>query len=134
MGFDDPQDEAEALDDDELVGERDFPPERPLAVEDYGTTPAEERVPEPLEEFVKREQADRLRPRPPEPPVIIDPRTVEGFEDEPDVIALASDPLDDILAEDDVFSGDETERDFATEFEGPRPAEEAAIHIVKNPR
>jgi hypothetical protein len=134
MGFDDPQDEAEALDDDELVGERDFPPERPLAVEDYGTTPAEERVPEPLEEFVKRDQADRLRPRPPEPPVIIDPRTVEGFEDEPDVIALASDPLDDILPEDDVFSGDETERDFATEFEGPRPAEEAAIHIVKNPR
>jgi hypothetical protein len=134
MGIDDPQDEAEALDEDELVGAREFPPERPVAVEDYGTTPAEERVPEPLEEFVKREQADKLRPRRPEPPVIIDPRTLEGFEDESDVIALASDPLDDILPEDDVVSADDTERDFATELEAPMPAEEAAIHIVQNPR
>jgi hypothetical protein len=62
MGIDDPQDEAEALDDDELAGAREFPPERPFVVDDYGTTPAEERVPEPLEEFVRREQPDRIRP------------------------------------------------------------------------
>jgi hypothetical protein len=31
-------------------------------VDDYGTTPAEERLPEPLEEFVRREQPDRIRP------------------------------------------------------------------------
>jgi hypothetical protein len=53
MGIDDPQDEAEALDDDELAGAREFPPERPFVVDDYGTTPAEERLPEPLEEFVR---------------------------------------------------------------------------------
>ena len=62
MGIDDPQDEAEALDDDELAGAREFPPERPFVVDDYGTTPAEERLPEPLEEFVRREQPDRIRP------------------------------------------------------------------------
>ncbi|MEY2420327.1 MAG: hypothetical protein QOI95_394 [Acidimicrobiaceae bacterium] len=62
MGIDDPQDEAEALDDDELAGAREFPPERPFVVDDYGTTPGEERVPEPLEEFVRREQPDRIRP------------------------------------------------------------------------
>ena len=62
MGIDDPQDEAEALDDDELAGAREFPPERPFVVNDYGTTPSEERVPESLEEFVRREQPDRIRP------------------------------------------------------------------------
>ncbi|HEY2815305.1 MAG TPA: hypothetical protein VGJ03_17710 [Acidimicrobiales bacterium] len=62
MGIDDPQDVAEALDDDELAGALEFPPERPFVVDDYGTTPAEERVPEALPEFVRREQRDRIRP------------------------------------------------------------------------
>ena len=35
------QDRAEGLDDDE-VPEGDYPPERPLGAEDYGTTAAEE--------------------------------------------------------------------------------------------
>jgi hypothetical protein len=97
MSIDDPQDEAEVLDDDELAGAREFPPERPFVVNDYGTTPGEERVPESLEEFVRREQPDRIR------------------------------PLDD----DEWFEVDETERDFATELEAPRSAEEAAIHIFQ---
>jgi hypothetical protein len=95
MGIDDPRDEAEPFDDDELAGAREFPPERPFVVDDYGTTPGEERVPEPLEEFVRREQPDRIR------------------------------PLDD----DEWFEVDETERDFATELEAPRSAEEAAMHV-----
>jgi hypothetical protein len=131
MAFDDPQDEAEALDEDELSGQREYPPERLLGADDYGTTPAEERVPEPLDEFVKREQADKLRARRPEPPRLLDPATVEGAEDEPDVVGVGVDPLDEPLPEDDVITGDETERDFATELEAPLAAEEAAIHIIR---
>jgi hypothetical protein len=131
MAFDDPQDEAEALDEDELTGERDYPPERLLGADEYGVTPAEERVPEPLDEFVKREQPDRLRPHRPEPPRLIDPESVEGSEDEPDVVAVPVDPLDVPLAEDDLYTGDESERDLATELEAPLAAEEAAIHIIK---
>jgi hypothetical protein len=107
MAFDDPQDEAEALDEDELAGASEYPPERLLGADDYGTTPAEERVPEPLDEFAKREQPDRLRPNRAEPPLLIDPESAEGLED------------------------DEIEPDFATELEAPLPAEEAAIHIIK---
>ncbi|MEY2447001.1 MAG: hypothetical protein QOH79_477 [Acidimicrobiaceae bacterium] len=132
MAADDPQDQAEALDEDELAGEGEYPPERLLGADDYGTTPAEERVPEPLDEFVKREQADRARPHRPEPPRLIAPGSVEeGLDDESDLVAGSVDPLDETLAEDDAFTGDETERDFATELEAPLAAEEAAIHIIK---
>jgi hypothetical protein len=50
------QEQAEALDDDKLPAE--YPPEQPLAVDDYGTTPAEEHVTEPLAERVRREEPD----------------------------------------------------------------------------
>jgi hypothetical protein len=60
MANDDPQDQAEALDDDELGG--DYPPEEPLGVEEYGTTPAEERYDEPLDERVLREEPEGARP------------------------------------------------------------------------
>jgi hypothetical protein len=94
-------------------------------------TAAEERVPEPIDEFVKREVPDKVRPHRPEPPRLIDPETLEGLEDEPDLVAVPVDPLDVPLPEDDAYTGDETERDFATELEAPLSAEEAAIHIIK---
>jgi hypothetical protein len=130
MAVDDPQDEAEALDEEELIGEREYPPDRPLAVEDYGVTPAEERVPEPLDEFVKREVPDRIRPPRPEPPRLIEPETVDGLDDESELVAESVEPLDVPLSDDDEFTGDESERDFATELEAPMSAEEAAIHII----
>jgi hypothetical protein len=49
----DEQDQAEALDETKIGGE--YPPDEPLGVEDYGTTAAEERVDEPLDERVARE-------------------------------------------------------------------------------
>jgi hypothetical protein len=49
---------AEATDDEKLDGE--YPPDRPLAVEDYGTTGAEQRIEEPLTERVAREEPDDL--------------------------------------------------------------------------
>jgi hypothetical protein len=59
----DPQDRAEQLDDDKLDGEMPadvarFPPDEPAAVEDYGTTPAEARTDEPIDERVTREEPD----------------------------------------------------------------------------
>ena len=61
----DPQDRAESLDTevvsddyDDPSGSLQYPPDRPAGVSGYGTTPAEERVPEPLDEWVRRESPD----------------------------------------------------------------------------
>ncbi len=61
---------SEVLDDDRLPEE--YPPERPLAVDDYGVTGAEQATPEPLEEYVAREvphvtTVDVARERAPRP-------------------------------------------------------------------
>jgi hypothetical protein len=64
----DPQDISEALDADKITETGDdeviddvYPPDRPTAVNDYGTTADEERTPEPLADFVRREEPDPLR-------------------------------------------------------------------------
>lgn len=64
----DPQDTAEVTDsdkidevgDDEVVPEV-YPPEQPIGVGAWGTTAEEERRPEPLGDFVQREEPDPLR-------------------------------------------------------------------------
>jgi hypothetical protein len=67
----DEQDEAESLDPDALsLGDEEtyddpegalvYPPDRLLGARDYGTTAAEERVDEPLEERLRRENPDPL--------------------------------------------------------------------------
>lgn len=62
----DPQDQAEALDDDKmavtdtLVDDLEYPPDEPMGVDEYGTTPAEERVDEPIEEREDRYQSEAL--------------------------------------------------------------------------
>jgi hypothetical protein len=64
----DPQDIAEATDsdkideagDDEVVPDV-YPPDRPIGVGAWGTTAEEERRPEPLADFVEREEPDPLR-------------------------------------------------------------------------
>jgi hypothetical protein len=108
------QDRAEALDDDKLGTE--VPPESPLGVEDYGTTAAEERYDEPLEERLRREEPD-------DPPV----------DDAP--IQLVDDGDDDLVtaAAADAATADETLGDVATELEAPPPAEEAAVHETTEP-
>jgi hypothetical protein len=66
-------------------------------------------------------------------PVLVGDEDVDAIDDEKDLVALASDPdATGPLSEDDEFSGDETIRDYATEREGPRSAEEAAIHVVED--
>ena len=61
----DPQEQAEQLDPDKLVGDHDdptaggeFPPDEPLGVDEYGTTANEEKFDEPLAERVAREEPD----------------------------------------------------------------------------
>jgi hypothetical protein len=66
MATDDPQDVAEALDPDVLPRYDDaedaltYPPDRFQGANSYGTTEAEERVDEPLDERVAREEPDPL--------------------------------------------------------------------------
>ena len=63
---DDPLDQSEALDNDNLGIDDDaevepgYPLDEPLGVEEYGLTPAEEQVGEPIEESVEREIPDPL--------------------------------------------------------------------------
>lgn len=63
----DQQNRAEALDEDVVSDEYDdptgalaYPPDRPVGVREYGTTPAEERIPEALDERVRRDTHDPL--------------------------------------------------------------------------
>lgn len=64
----DPQDAAEALDSDKIDDAADdeaitevYPPDHPVGVRAWGTTANEERQPEPLADFVGREEPDPLR-------------------------------------------------------------------------
>lgn len=103
----DSQSQAEGLDHDRIAGE--YPPEQPLGVEDYGTTVAEERVDEPLEERLWREEPEQV----------------------PAGRAVAGRPLGapGPLEEGDPAAGDPTLRDVATEHEGSGSPEETAMHV-----
>src|SRR5678816_4237193 len=57
----DDQDRSEGLDDDVLEDLEEYPPERPLGAEDYGTSAQEERVDEPAWERARRELPERER-------------------------------------------------------------------------
>ena len=70
------QNRAEDLDEDKIGG--DFPPEAPLGVDEYGTTPAEEAWDEPLEERIAREEPDVL---PVGDPAVQDDEVDDTFDD-----------------------------------------------------
>jgi hypothetical protein len=141
---DDDQDLAESFDPD-VVGEgyQAYPPERPLGVDQYGTTPAEERTDEPLEERVRREEPDASmetgrdagRER----------RAEAGEASADDELQVGGPPLEgevsfgrvpddpDLLLVDDEL-GDETTHDegFGPDpdlGEEEQPAETAALHV-----
>ena len=131
VDVDDEQDVAEALDDDELSGE--YPPERPLGVDDEGVTGLEQLGGESVAgrddrtepEVWERDRAPASETGPQlegEP----EPGTVD---DEKDLVAPPY-PQEDHgpLDEGDDFTGDETTRDVATE-RSPEAAEDAAVRI-----
>ena len=140
----DSQSEAEFLDDDKLPSE--YPPDRPLGVDEYGVTAYEETVPEPLEERLRREEPDfdELARRgdrgddgdgDDEVGTLVD-ADEGGFDDEGDSVATSIRRVRQRnISEDDIAYGDETLRDVATERldDDDVPAEEAAIHITEAP-
>ncbi len=111
-----PQDVAEGLDDDKLP--IDYPPDRPLGVNQYGTTGGEQAYAEPLDEWVRREEPD---------PVVEADAAIS--EDREPVIRAPRDvdPLD----RDEERAGDDTRGDVAQEREAPLAAEEDAIHVER---
>jgi hypothetical protein len=127
----DPQDRSEALDDDKVAG--DYPPDRPLGVESYGTAPGEERRDEPLSERVARERPeDGPAPDRPVAPLVGD----DVLDDrEKQVVAEEARPGSGPGAVDpnDPAAGDPTRRDVTTEHEGGLSAEEAAVHETEPP-
>lgn len=121
-------DRSEAVDVDRLGDE--YPPDAPLASEDYGVTGAEQRYDEPLDERIRREQPDDPSSD------VADERTRqvqpidqgEPDEDEDLVADVVEDPDVRDRSPGDEIAGDETTRDVATE-RVPPPAEEVAIHV-----
>ena len=111
-------DVSELLDEDALPTE--YPPERPLGVNEYGTTPQEERVDEPLEERVLREEPEEL---PVDRPVLLLDETEDGLGAAEDLDA--GETGDAMLGE----LGVAPTGDLATD-RVPLSAEEAAVHIV----
>ena len=110
-------DRSEQLDDDKLGDE--YPPERPLGVEEYGTTAQEERVAEPMDERDHRYEDE-------EP-------AGEGTE------AVAPGLLDqgpDDDEKDMVADTDEVPHEGTPEYDTaadrvPRSAEEEAVHVIE---
>jgi hypothetical protein len=131
----DPQDVAEAQDDDKIGGE--FPPEEPVAVEDYGVTGAEQRWDEPLEERVEREEPDplveELEGNAPTPVDDRDRRVeVRPFVSEADAIVdVEKDAVADAVYGDtgDDPAGEVDDRTATGSDRVPEPAEEAALRV-----
>jgi hypothetical protein len=113
----DEQDRAESLDDDKLAPE--LPPDEPYGVDRYGTTPAEERWDEPIDERVAAEVPDDAWGDADEGLELVEPDEGLRPDTEPAAVATVVRPEDD---------------DTALEREGVRPAEEAAMHVVDDDR
>lgn len=122
------EDLSEVLDADKLAG--NYPPDQPAASFDYGVTPQEQRVQEPIAERVKREK--------PEQSFVGEEGTVgrlvapdEGVHPDDEAQAVARD-VDRVAEHDrpvgDVGTGDTTTYDAANERGRHVSAEEAAVH------
>lgn len=119
---------SEQVDDDKLGG--DFPPDEPVAADDYGITPQEQRVPEPLEERVEREnpedelagEADAVGP-------LVAPDEGQPPDDEAAAIGTEA---GDVPGHDrpvgDVGTDDVTQRGTVLDRSADVAAEDAAVH------
>lgn len=124
------EDLSEVVDEDKIAGGGNYPPDQPAASFDYGVTPQEQRVPEPIAERVQREK--------PEQSFVGEEGSVgrlvapdEGINPDDEADAVARD-VDRVAAHDrpvgDVGTGDTTTYDVATELGRDMSAEEAAVH------
>lgn len=124
---------SEVLDDDKLPGE--YPPDQPMGSFDYGVTPQEQRVQEPIAERVKREK--------PEDAMVGEEGRVgrlvapdEGVHEDTEGAEVATD-VDRVAPHDRPVgatqTGDSTTYDVATELTQDLSAEEAAVHEREAP-
>lgn len=126
-------DRSELLDQDALPPE--YPPDRPLGADQYGTTPQEERIDEPLEERLRREE--------PEERPLVDDRPVQLLDETEDGFGAGGDV--DFGETGDAMLGEAGEGEWAGDDTGPKlgppssdtaadrvpmSAEEAAVHVV----
>ena len=126
---------SELLDDDKLPAE--YPPDRPLGVDEEELTPRGEQTDEPLKERMRREEPDVAVTGLADDPIgpLVAPGGDEGLDLTKDEVAFeAGDRSDqDHFDADDIASGDTTTRDVATERVEPRSAEEEAVHLTEDP-
>ncbi len=132
----DPQDLAEALDDDKVTDRDDrdgwvesgteYPPDRPMGVNAYGITAQEDKIDEPLDERVAHEQPDPL---------------VEELDRAADFADRDDNDYDDVLGQEvgklvgeDGWGDDEAEAvGQAVGDEDDLSAEESAVHVTADP-
>lgn len=114
----DEQDRAEARDESELGDE--YPPEHPLGVDTYGTTPAEERIDEPIHERIRREVPESTGSH-----AGRDPR-VGDLTAEPDADGR------EVAAQVDIPEADPERAADDLEGSGMRSAEQDAVHVRRN--
>lgn len=123
---------SELLDEDALPPE--YPLDRPIGVNQYGTTPQEERIDEPLQERALREDHGGV---PPDRPVLLLDETEDGLGAAPDLDA--GETGDAMLGEagEGSYAGDDFGPSLGTPSSDlaadrvPLAAEEAAVHIVE---
>ena len=125
---------SELLDDDVLPDE--YPPERPLGVEDPGVTADHGAIGDSLAERVAREEPDVV-PVPSSDDgavgTLVEPDLGLVTDVEADLVASAIEEDLGALGVGDPTAGDETLRDVATERVDGRSAEELAIHLTDDP-
>ena len=125
---------SELLDDDKLPDE--YPPDRPLGVEDPGVTADHGAIGDSLAERVAREEPDVL-PAPSSDDGalghLVEPDLGIAPDAEADLVASAADDELGALPDGDLVAGDDTLRDVATERVDDRSAEELAVHPTEEP-
>lgn len=124
---------SEQVDDDKLPA--DFPPDEPAASNDYGLTRAEQRIPEPIDERVRREKPDTATVgRTDQVGRLVEPDEGAAPDREKDLIA---DDVEGVAPHDrpvgDVGTGDVTTSETATELARDVSAEEDAVHERRAP-
>ncbi|HEV2809733.1 MAG TPA: hypothetical protein VGV93_04950 [Acidimicrobiales bacterium] len=126
---------SELLDDDKLPAE--YPPDRPLGVDEEALTARGEQTDEPLEERVRREEPDVAVTGLADDSVgpLVAPGGDEGLDVTKEEVAsdIGNGSDQDSLDVGDIASGDTTTRDVATERVNARSAEEEAVHLTEDP-
>ena len=126
---------SELLDDDTLPDE--YPPDRPLGVEDVGVTADHGALGDTLAERIAREEPEVSGPPPSDVGAIghlVAPDQGMAADTEADLVATSTDDGDlDAPGVGDPAGGDDTLRDVATERVDDRSAEELAIHATEDP-